>query len=1491
MKCAVGLLVIAATASAQVITTIAGTDYTFSRGSLAAANAPLGQIYGVAVDRAGDVFVVDTSDNLILRISGDGTLGVVAGNGIAGFSGDGGPATSASLHLSVPAPYVSGGGVALDSAGNLFIADSANNRIRKVSGGTITTVAGGGPSLGDGGSATSGSLSYPTAVAVDSADNLYILDYGNVSVRKVSGGTITTVAGNGKAGFSGDGGPATSASLDFVYGGGVAVDSAGNIYIADSGNERIRKVSGGTITTVAGGGTNYNSDTGTATSVTLFFPQGVAVDATGNFYIADTFHDEVEKVSGGMISVVAGTGSAGFSGDGGPATGAMLYNPSAVAVDSAGNIYIADTLNERIRSVSSGTITTLAGTGNGAYRFSGDGGPATNASLNYPDGVAVDGAGNLYIADALNNRIRKVANGTISTVAGNGNVGLSGDRGPATSASLELSLVGNIAGGVTADSAGNVYIADTFNREVREVSNGTIASVTAQGEFNFPEGVAADSAGNLYIADTSFSRIQKVSGGTVTTVAGAGNGSANHGFSGDGGPATTALLYYPEGVALDSAGNLYIADSANGRVRVVSNGTITTVAGGGTNAGDGGPAISAMLHPNGVAVDSSGNLYIADRSSNRIRKVSNGIITTVAGNGDAGFSGDGGPATDASLNLTAPVSTLAGGIDSGIAVDSAGNLYIADSQNNRVREVLVKPPFFQSPVVAGLGIIPLTQASGGKPVTVSLDAGVTISSGGSVAVPGMAYTASVANGSSWLSVAPQSGSTPGLITGTADPLNLAPGVYNGAIEIDVPLANPPTRTVNVMFTVTAAVPATLSLDQSHMSFNYATTSTARSQTLVVSNTGGGSLTFTTSIVLNSGVSANWLSVAPTSGTATPGNPVSLAVTADPSRLGPGTYMASLAVNGGAAGSVTIPITITITTNPLVMLLSQAGLTFTVIQNGGVIPPQTFGVLNMGSGTLNWTVQTSTLTGGNWLNATPSSGASTSASASAAPLVSISVNPAGLAPGVYYGLVRVISPGAANTPQEVVAVLQVLPAGSDLAPIVQPTSLLFSTPAGVSSPSSQIVSVYDPTGTGKSFRSGIVSAASIETLPTDATIAPNAPTQVVVQPVVNGLAPGTYTGTITLQYSDGRVSAVGVSFVVTSSSSATSENPRAIPHDSGSCTPTKLIPVLTTLGQGFTVPAGYPEGLTVQVADDCGNSLTQGQVSVEFSTGQGLKYMQSLNNGRWDVTWNTGSQNSSVTLTVHAVHPTLPITGDAQVTGALGALQPPPQVLDRGVVSAASFTATPVAPGGFISVFGSLLSDATSSASALPLPTTLNNTTVRLGDLPLPLFYTNNGSTSQLNALVPYETPLNTNLQLLVQRDNTYATPVYVDVAAAQPGVLQYGNTEAVAVDLNGNLIGPSNPAHAGDLLTMYCLGLGAVAPAVADGAAAPSNPPASTVNTVTVTVGGQSANVIFSGLTPTLAGLYQINFYVPPNAGTGDQVPVVLAMAGQTSVAVNLSVQ
>jgi uncharacterized protein (TIGR03437 family) len=346
-----------------------------------------------------------------------GSIQTIAGAGSASFSGDGGPANLATLNVAVD--------VSADRAGNLFIADQFNHRIRKIApDGTISTVAGtGAPGFsGDGGPATAAQINTPTGIFADTAGNLYIADVGNQRIRKVNGsGIITTIAGNGSKGYGGDGGPATAAM--FYNSVRVAADLSGNVLVADQSNHRIRKIApSGTITTLAGNG--------------------------------------------------AGTPAAGaFSGDGGPATAASLNNPTAITVDAAGVVYIADQFNQRIRKVAAdGTITTIAG--NGAAGFAGDGGPAPAASLNYPGGIAVDAAGNLYVNDDLNFRTRRIAaTGAISTVAGSGAQSFSGDGGPATAAALN----GNF--GIALDLAGNLYIADSTNNRIREVY-GAVVGVT-----------------------------------------------------------------------------------------------------------------------------------------------------------------------------------------------------------------------------------------------------------------------------------------------------------------------------------------------------------------------------------------------------------------------------------------------------------------------------------------------------------------------------------------------------------------------------------------------------------------------------------------------------------------------------------------------------------------------------------------------------------------------------------------------------------------------------------------------------------------------------------------------------------------------------------------------------------------------------------------------------------------------------------------------------
>ena len=634
----------------HTITTVAGGV----PNNLPALQVGLGGPLVVSRDSAGNLFVgAGGLMNAIYKIDASGQLTTVAGNGTDyGFSGDGGPATSAGIR--------SPGAVYVDGSGNIFIADTYNDRIREVvaATGNIQTVAGNGTYgfSGDGGPAASAELSSPAGVFVDTAGNIFIADSGNLRIREVvaATGNIQTVAGSGSCCGGGDGGPATSAALGVPL--AVFGDGSGDIFFAETdagGRNRIREVvaATGNIQTVAGNGTNgFSGDGGPATSAALGFPTGVFVDRSGNIFIADTTNNRIREVlaATGIIRTVAGNGMPSFSGDGGPATSGGLVDPTGVLVDDAGNIFIAD--GNRIREVAaaSGTIQTVAG--NGTCCFSADGGPATSSELAfiYGGGVSVDRSGNIFIADPQDSRIREVvaATGNIRTVAGNGTNGFSGDGGPATSA-----------------------------------------------ELDFPVGIFVDRSGNIFTVDGNRVREVDAAAGNIQTVAGNGTFA----FSGDGGPATSAGIG-PASAYADSAGNIMITDSANSRVRevVAATGNIQTVAGNGATSfsGDGGPATRAALsHPHGVFGDASGNIFIADAGNQRIREVvaATGNIQTVAGNGQFAFSGDGGPATGAGVDAT-----------DGLFVDSAGNIFIADYVNNRVRKVDAATGIIQT--VAGNGV-------------------------------------------------------------------------------------------------------------------------------------------------------------------------------------------------------------------------------------------------------------------------------------------------------------------------------------------------------------------------------------------------------------------------------------------------------------------------------------------------------------------------------------------------------------------------------------------------------------------------------------------------------------------------------------------------------------------------------------------------------------------------------------------------------------------
>lgn len=644
----------------------------------------------VYVDGTGNLFFADYDNHSVWRIDAlTGAIVRIAGNGTSGFSGDGGPATEAQLDT----PR----GICTDPFGNIYIADTVNNRIRRVSAGFITTVAGtsgSGGYLGDGVLATATKLNSPFAVVTDGSGNLYIADTGNYRIRKVtvSSGIITTVAGLGTGTYSGayaplgDGGPATSAKLNSPC--GLWVNSAGNtLFVSDRGNHRIRKVtSDGLIVTAAGTSEGFSGDGGAATAAQLNNPYAVWVDAAGNIFITDTDNHRIRKVTaadGRINTIVNSSGSAGYSGDGLAATNAQIDWPTGVTVKSSGEVIISDTNNSCLRQVDiMNNISTLPMTA----------GPG----LNLPDGVAsyYDTAQNrlfLYIADQDNHRIRRLdmVTNMIVTVAGRGSAGFSGDGGPATAAEL------NGPSGVAVDASGNIFVADTDNHRIRKFTvGGTISTVAGTGETGYnaegtaivkrvwsPEGVATDTAGNVYVADTNNHRIRKFTvGGDISTVAGMGIA----GLSGDGGAATLAAINAPQGVWVDASGNIFIADTGNHRIRKITAATniIDTVAGTTSgHSGDGGAATAAKLSgPQAVAVDGAGNIYIADTGNNRLRMVSHAaipIITTLSGTAIAGYNGDNKPAVQARLSQPK-------GIALGLTKDG-GRIYISDTSNNRIR--------------------------------------------------------------------------------------------------------------------------------------------------------------------------------------------------------------------------------------------------------------------------------------------------------------------------------------------------------------------------------------------------------------------------------------------------------------------------------------------------------------------------------------------------------------------------------------------------------------------------------------------------------------------------------------------------------------------------------------------------------------------------------------------------------------------------------------
>ena len=625
-------------------------------GSAARFNSPA----GVARDSAGNTYVADTVNSTIRKITPAGVVTTFAG--LAGSTGSAN-GTGSAARFNGPAA------VAIDSVGNIFVADTNNSTIRKITPArVVSTFAGLAGSTGSAdGTGSTARFNFPSALAVDSANNIYVADTGNSTIRKITPGRVVSTF----AGFAGRIGTAngTGSAARFNFPLGVAVDRAGtgNIYVGDTSNFTIRQITpAGVVTTLAGSPGVRGNANGTGSAARFFLPCGMGVDSAGNIYVADADACTIRKITpAGVVTTFAGLAYSAGSANG-TGSAARFNLPGDVAVDSSNHVYVADSNNCTIRKITPArVVTTVAGLVSPGH----NNGTGSAARFDFPQGVAVDTTGKIYVVDSGENAIRKI---TPSAVVSN-------------FAGLPGSLPGYVdATGTAARFAGprwltvgafdNVYVGDTFNHLVRKITpNAVVTSVVtnpANGAGQL-RGVAMDNSGNIYTADQPHHTIRKITpDGTASIFAGLNDtpGRAN-------GSGSAARFNLPTGLAVDGAGNVYVADNGNSRIRKITPAaSVTTFAGSAPGSADGTGTAAQFNGPSGVAVDASGNVFVTDAGNNTIRKITPARVVTTLG----GLALSPGTSDGAGINarFNSP---------RGIAVDSAGNIYVGDSGNHTIR--------------------------------------------------------------------------------------------------------------------------------------------------------------------------------------------------------------------------------------------------------------------------------------------------------------------------------------------------------------------------------------------------------------------------------------------------------------------------------------------------------------------------------------------------------------------------------------------------------------------------------------------------------------------------------------------------------------------------------------------------------------------------------------------------------------------------------------
>ena len=722
----------------------------------------------------------------------------------------------------------------------------------------------------------------------------------------------------------------------------------------------------------------------------------------------------------------------------------------------------------------------------------------------------------------------------------------------------------------------------------------------------------------------------------------------------------------------------------------------------------------------------------------------------------------------------------------------------------------------------------------------------------------------------WLTVKPVNGTAPAKVVVTADQGTMSPGTYNARINVADAGGN--VTSVGVTLTIKdvtaqlAVVPGVLhvsTLSQTPGTFN---------QTLVVSNTGGHApLTFNTSL----GNDANFItSVTPSTGQIPRNSPVLVTVKVSTQGLKQGAYRQTVHFTS-ANGNIDIPVPLFVASTGPILGVNVTGLRFQARSGNGFSNPQTVKVLNVGdpATTLNWTADF--LSGSGLFNLGSTSGTATLSNPGSLTITPSQTALQGAAGG-YYAVLRITSSQAKNSPQYVILVLDLAAATSLPLPDPSPAGIFFVAVANGAQPATQTVTINTSSSSAAAFQAATLTSDGgtwLSVSPSTGTSSSQTPGQVKVSINTAGLTPGIYTGEVSFSMS-GVVRTVNITLVVTPAGSSFATPVAEATTPQAGCTASKLALTENGLVNNFAVPASWPAPLIVQLNDDCGAGVVNGSVVANFSNGDApLMLKGDGQNGTYSASWQPVNNTNQMTVTLRGTSGTLqPAT--MLLTGTIAANQAPVLFANGTVDPFYRVGGGALAPGTIVEIYGMGLASSTTSPSTLPLPPTFNGTFVTVGGLQAPLDFLSSG---QLDAVIPFELTPNQQYSILVSANNAFTLPDLIDIVPVQPGVAGYTDGHILAQHgLDYSLVNAASPAKPGEVLIIYLLGLGATNPSVPSGNAAPGVPPlAQTATPVTMTVGGMDAPVAFAGLTPGLAGLFQIDFFVPTTAPSGDLDVVV----------------